>query len=81
MKPLNSEHSRVLKHLSVIDRCPLLGGNLKKIATLETKCFVRYSWHDRYLGYPLFGGFIVEWILFSDSLASYKLIWNFLRPE
>ena len=37
-----------LKNLSVIARCPLLGGNLKKIVTFGTKRFVRYSWHVRY---------------------------------
>ena len=59
VKPLNSGHLQVLKHLSVIERCPVLGGNLKKIFTFVTKCFVRYSWHVRYFGYPLMGGFTV----------------------
>ena len=59
MKPLNSGHLRVLKNVSVIERCPLLGGNLKKIVTFGTKCFVRYSWHVRYLGCLLLGGFTV----------------------
>ena len=59
VKSLNSGHLRVLKNLSVIERCPLLGGNLKKIVTFGTKCFVRYSWHVRYLGCPLLGGFTV----------------------
>ena len=36
VKPLNSGHLRVLKNLSVIERCPLLGGNFKKIVTLGT---------------------------------------------
>ena len=45
VKPLNSGHLRVLKNVSVIERYPLLGGNLKKVATFGTKCFVRYSWH------------------------------------
>ena len=40
---MNSEHLQVLKMLSVIEGCPLLEGNLKKIVTFETKCFVRYS--------------------------------------
>ena len=57
VKALKSGHLRVLKNLSVIERCPLLGGNLKKIVTFGTKCFVHYSWHVRYLGYPLLGGF------------------------
>ena len=30
VKPLNSRHLWVLKCLTVIERCPLLGGNLKK---------------------------------------------------
>ena len=41
MKPLNSGHLRVLKHLHVIDRCPLMRGNLKNIVTFGSKCFVR----------------------------------------
>ena len=59
MKPLNSGHLRSLKNVSVIERCPLLGGNLKKISTFATKGFVGYSWHVRYLGCPLLGGFFV----------------------
>ena len=59
VKPLNSEHLRVLKNLSVVERCPLLGGNLTKIVTFGTKRFVRYSRHVRYLGCPLLGGFKV----------------------
>ena len=31
VKPLNSGHLRILKNLSVIKRCSLLGGNSKKI--------------------------------------------------
>ena len=59
MKPLNSGHVQVLKTLSVIERCPLLGGNLKEAVTFGTKCFVCYSWQVRYLGCPLLGGFTV----------------------
>ena len=36
VKPLNSRHLRVLKNLSVIERCLLLGGNFKKIVTFGT---------------------------------------------
>ena len=36
VKPLNSRHLRVLKNLSVIERCLLLGGNFKKIVTSGT---------------------------------------------
>ena len=36
VKPINSGHLRVLKDLSVIERSPLLGGNLKKIVTFGT---------------------------------------------
>ena len=49
VKPLNSEHLWVLKNLSAIERCLLLGGNFKKIYPFGTKCFVRYLWHVRYL--------------------------------
>ena len=31
MKPLNSGHLQVLKNLTVIERCPLLRGNLKRL--------------------------------------------------
>ena len=51
VKPLNSGHLLVLKNLSIIDRCPLLGGNVKKIVTFWTKWFVRY------LRCPLLAGF------------------------
>ena len=40
VKPLNSRHLRVLQNTSVIERCPLVGGKLKKIVTSGTKCFV-----------------------------------------
>ena len=60
MKPLNSGHLRVLKNLSVIKRCPLLGGSLTEIVTFGTKHFVRYSRHVRYLGCPLLRGFTVQ---------------------
>ena len=59
VKPLNSGHLRVLKNLSVIERCSLLGRNLTKIVTFGTKRFVRYSVHVLYLGCPLLGGFTV----------------------
>ena len=36
------------------------GGNLKKTVTFGTKRFVHYSWHFRYLGRPLLGGFTVN---------------------
>ena len=39
VKRLNSGHLRVSKNLSVIERCPLLGGNLKKI--------VPFAWLSR----------------------------------
>ena len=50
-KPLNSGHLWLLKNVSVIERCPLLGSNLKKIVTFGIYRFVRYSWYVR----PLFG--------------------------
>ena len=34
VKPLNSGHLRVLKSLSVIKRCPLLGGSLQRLSRL-----------------------------------------------
>ena len=52
-KPLNSGHLRVLKYLSIIKRCSLLGGSLTKIVTFWTRC----SKHVRYLGCPLLRGF------------------------
>ena len=56
---LNSGHRRVLKNLSVIERCLLMGGDFIEIVTFGTKCFVCYSWHVRYLGCLLLGGFTV----------------------
>ena len=59
VKPLNSGHLRVLKSLSVIERCLLLGGNLEKTVTLGANCFLCYSRYVRYLECPLLGGFTV----------------------
>ena len=59
VKPLNSGHLRVLKYLSIIKRCPLLGGSLTKIVSVWTQHFVCYSRHVRYLRYPQLGGFTV----------------------
>ena len=36
VKTLNSGQIRVLKNLSVIERCSLLGGNLKRIVLFGT---------------------------------------------
>ena len=59
VKPPNIGHLRVFKNVSVIKRCPLLGGSLTNIVTFGTKHFVRYSRHVHYLGYPLLVGFTV----------------------
>ena len=59
VKPLNRGNLRVIKNLSVIKKCPLLGGSLTKVFTFGTKHFLRYSRHARYLGCPLLGGFTV----------------------
>ena len=64
-KPLNSGHLWVLKNVSVIKRCPLLGGSLTKIVTCRTKHFVFYWKHVRYLGCPLLGGFTVLGMLIN----------------
>ena len=48
-----SETSDTYGSLSVIKRCPLLGGSLTKIVTFGTKHFVHYSG-------PLLGGFTVK---------------------
>ena len=48
VKLLNSGHLRALKYVSIIKRCPLLGGSLTKIVTFGTNHFVRYSRHVRY---------------------------------
>ena len=63
VKPLNSGQLRVLKNLSVIKRCPLLGDSLTKIVTFGTKHFVRYSSYVRYLGCPLLRGFTVLYLM------------------
>ena len=36
VKPLNSGHLQIFKNMSFIERCPLLGGNFKKIVTFGT---------------------------------------------
>ena len=59
VKLLNIKHIRILKNLSVMKRCPLLGGSLTKIVTFGTKHFVCYSRHIRYLECPLLGCFTV----------------------
>ena len=48
VKPLNCIHLRVLKSLSVNERCVLLKGNLKKAVTFGTDCFVCSSRHVCY---------------------------------
>ena len=58
-KPLNSGHLRFFKKLSIIERCPLLGGNLKRVLTFGIQSFFRYSRHVRYFECPLLGGFTV----------------------
>ena len=60
VKPLNSGHLWVLENVSVIERCLLVGINLKKIVTFGTKHFVRYSRHVYCLRYSLLGGFTVK---------------------
>ena len=42
VKPLNSGHVRILTSLSVIERCSLLGDNLKKIQGMSAIWDVRY---------------------------------------
>ena len=59
VKPLKSGHLQVLKNLSIIEGCLVLGVNLKSNVTFGTKCFVHYSQHVHYLGCPLLGGFTV----------------------
>ena len=45
VKPLKSGHLQVLKNLSIIEGCLVLGVNLKDNVTFGTKCFVHYSQH------------------------------------
>ena len=70
VKPLKSGHLRVLKNLSVIGRCRLLGDNLEKIVTFGTKHFVRYSWCVHYLACPLLGGFTVVIFEINFSMST-----------
>ena len=57
MKPLNSGHLRALTNLSVTNSRLLMRGSLTKIVQFETKHFVPYLKHVRYLGCSLLGGF------------------------
>ena len=60
MKPLNSGNRRVLKKLTVIDRCPLLGGNFKKrlshlgLIDLSTIQGISAIWDVRYWDVSLY---------------------------
>ena len=92
VKPLNSGHLLVLKNLSVIKRCPLLGGSLTKIFTFGTKHFVCYARHVHYLRCPLLGGFTVlrkkfsyfsqRFYEFLNNLLSYRTKHSSLsRPQ
>ena len=74
VKPRNSGHLRVLKYFSVIERCPLLGGNLTKIVTFATKRFVRYPRHVRCLGYPPLGGFTLHYFLRIGTTNRYTIL-------
>ena len=71
MKPLNSGHLRVLKNLSVIERCSVLGGSSTKILS---KHFVHYSRNVRYLGCPLLGGFTVLLKDLDNTLCALLLL-------
>ena len=77
MKPLNSGHLWVFKNVSVIKRCPLMGGKLTKIVTFGTTNFVRYSRHVRYLGCPL-GGKFLYFFYFSFYFIFYLFIYSFI---
>ena len=59
VKPLNNGHLRVLKSLSVIKRCPLMGGSLTKIVTFGTKHFVHYLKACPLFGMSVMRGFTV----------------------
>ena len=65
--------------MSVIERCPLLGSNLKKIVTFGNKCFVSYSWHVRYLGCPLLRSFTVCQRHMQNQVR--HICWSFLQEQ
>ena len=52
-----------LKNLSVIERCPLLGGNLKKIVTFGT------TFCPLFKACPLLGGFTASLLLNYNNLS------------
>ena len=58
-KHLNCRHPLVLRYLSIIKRCPLVGGSLTKVVSVETKHFVLYSRYVHYLRYPQLESFTV----------------------
>ena len=64
-KLLNSGHLQVLKNLFVIGRCPLLGGNLKKIVT-----FGAYKLCPLFMACLLFG---------MSTIARFHCIKNFVK--
>ena len=84
VKPLNSGHLRVLKKLSVIKRCPLLGGSLTKIVTIGTKYFVRYSRHVPYWEVSLYKQKRFKGICettFKKRCANHKKSFNLIKSK
>ena len=70
-KPLNSGHLRLLKDLSVIERCPLLRGNLKKIShlrlnTLSTIQGMSAIWDVRYWEVSVYISVFLDIAKFAD---------------
>ena len=74
MKPLNTGDLGLLKNLSIIKRCPLLGGSLTKIVTFGTKHFVPYSRHVRYWEVSLYSGTLYSIGRFHCKLYSCILL-------
>ena len=72
VKPLNSGHLRVFKNLSVIERRPLLGGNLKKIVTFGTQRFV-----PLFMACPLFGMTAIKRYRESQKLLDKRIFESF----
>ena len=78
MKPLNRGQLQALKNLSVTKSRLLKRGNLTKIVPFETKHFVPYLKHVRYLGCSLLGGFTA--FIFLQHAGSNKGFAKYLLP-
>ena len=76
MKTLDSGHLQVLKSVSIIKRCSLLGGSLTKIVTFGTKHFCPLL-----KVCLLLGGFTVSKLKKKITYAQFLTLLQLLSPH